>query len=96
MQKQRPKLRVLDVATGTATLLTEVDAENRSAIENVSFPRLSVIDFSPQGDRILFLSVHLDGAGADSLWSVNVDGSDLRRLVAGTALGDWQTLSPTP
>jgi Tol biopolymer transport system component len=77
---------VLDVATGTATLLTEVDASNG----------LRVIDFSPQGDRILFESFHLDGAGADSLWSVNVDGSDLRRLVAGTAVGDWQTLSPTP
>jgi Tol biopolymer transport system component len=76
------QLRVLDVATGTATLLTEVDASNR----------LHVIDFSPQGDRILFLSIHLDGAGA-ALWSVNVDGSDLRRLVAGTASGDW--LSPT-
>jgi Tol biopolymer transport system component len=80
------QLRVLDVATGTATLLTEVDASNG----------LRVIDFSPQGDRILFESFHLDGAGADSLWSVNVDGSDLRRLVAGTAVGEWQTLSPTP
>lgn len=76
------QLRVLDVATGTATLLTEVDASNG----------LRVIDFSPQGDRILFLSSHLDGAGATSLWSVNVDGSDLRRVVAGTAWGDW--LSP--
>jgi Tol biopolymer transport system component len=79
------QLRVLDVATGTATLLTEVDASNR----------LRVIDFSPQGDRILFLSFHLDGAGADSLWSVNVDGSDLRRLVAGTASGDWLSPSQT-
>ena len=79
------QLRVLDVATGTATLLTEVDASNRLLLGVV----LRVIDFSPQGDRILFESFHLDGVG---LWSVNVDGSDLRRLVAGTASGDW--LSP--
>jgi Tol biopolymer transport system component len=79
------QLRVFDVATGTATLLTEVDASNR----------LRVIDFSPQGDRILFESFHLDGVG-ESLWSVNVDGSDLRRLVAGTALGDWLSPNPTP
>jgi Tol biopolymer transport system component len=79
------ELRLLDVATGTATLLTEVDASNG----------LSVIEFSPQGDRILFESFHLDGAGADSLWSVKVDGSDLRRLVAGTASGDWLSPSPT-
>jgi Tol biopolymer transport system component len=78
------QLRVLDVATGTATLLTEVDASNR----------LRVIDFSPQGDRILFESFHLDGVG-ESLWSVNVDGSDLRRLVAGTAVGDWLSPSQT-
>ena len=30
--------------------------------------------------------------GVSSLWSVNADGSDLPRLVAGTAWGDW--LSP--
>jgi dipeptidyl aminopeptidase/acylaminoacyl peptidase len=78
------QLRVLDVATGTATLLSEVDASKW----------LRVIEFSPQGDRILFVSVHPDGAGADSLWSVNVDGSDLRRLVTGTSSGDW--LSPSP
>ena len=75
---------MFDVATGTATLLTEVDASNR----------LRVIDFSPQGDRILFESFHLDGVG-ESLWSVNVDGSDLRRLVAGTASGDWLSPSQT-
>ena len=73
---------MLDVATGTAMLLTEVHESDM----------LSAIDFSPQGDRILF-SREDNGASANSLWSVDVDGSNLRRLVAGTAVGDW--LSPT-
>jgi Tol biopolymer transport system component len=88
------QLRVLDVATGTAMLLTEVHLSNESPVEARGSTR--VIDFSPQGDRILFLSSHLDGAGPSSLWSIHADGSHLRRLVAGTAWGDWQTLSPTP
>jgi Tol biopolymer transport system component len=52
-----------------------------------------VIEFSPDGDRILFSKTEDQGTGANSLWSVKVDGSNLRRLVAGTDLGDW--LSPT-
>jgi Tol biopolymer transport system component len=52
---------------------------------------LAVIDFSPEGDRILF-SRTTDSES--SLWSVKADGSDLRHLVAGTASGDW--LSPRP
>ena len=79
------ELRVLDVATGTVTLLTRKD-----------WPKFTfrVIDFSPKGDRILFSKTEDEGAGVSSLWSINADGSDLRRLVAGTALGDW--LSPCP
>jgi Tol biopolymer transport system component len=56
---------------------------------------LRVIDFSPQGDRILFSRTKDKGRGASSLWSISADGSDLRRLVAGTAWGDWLSLSPT-
>jgi Tol biopolymer transport system component len=77
------QLRMLDVATGTVTLLTESEGSEW----------LSVIEFSPEGDRILFSRTEDGGSRVSSLWSVNVDGSDLRRLVAGTASGDW--LSPT-
>jgi Tol biopolymer transport system component len=82
------QLRLLDVATGTVTLLTESEASDY----------LSVIDFSPEGDRILFSRTE-DGAAYGSLWSINVDGSDLRRLVAGIHIdagGDWLSPSPTP
>ena len=79
------ELRVLDVATGTVTLLTEMDGSDM----------LSVIEFSPEGDRILFSRTEDGGAGVSSLWSVNADGSDLRRLVAGTAWGDWLSPSQT-
>ena len=50
------------------------------------------IDLCPEGDRILFSRT---GSGVSSPSSVNVDGSDLRRLVAGTAWGDWLSPSPT-
>ena len=76
------QLRVLDMATGTVTLLTEAEGSDT----------LRAIDFSPDGDRILFTTVEDKGSGESSLSSVNADGSDLRRLVAGTAWGDW--LSP--
>jgi len=66
------ELRVLDVVTGSVTLLTE--GERGTA--------LGSIDFSPEGDRVLF---H-DGS---SVWSIGVDGSDPRRLVAGPATADW-------
>jgi TolB protein len=82
------ELRVLDVASGTVTLLAEADG---SELETEAYFLLSVIDFSPEGDRILFARTE-DG---DSLWSINVDGSDHRRLVAGTAWGDWLSPGPT-
>jgi Tol biopolymer transport system component len=74
---------VLDVATGRVTVLVEAGGSVSSRAP----------EFSPEGDRILFSRTEVEGAGANSLWSVNVDGSDLRRLVARTAMGDW--LSPT-
>ncbi len=55
---------------------------------------LTVIEFSPKGDQILFS--RMDATGGTSLWSVRADGSDLRLLVAGSDWGDWQSLSPTP
>lgn len=70
-------LRVLDVASGSVTLLTE--AERGSM--------LWVIGFSPQGDRILYSKD--PGSGEASLWSIGVDGSDARLLVAGTSHGEW-------
>jgi Tol biopolymer transport system component len=79
------QLRVLDLETGTVTLPIELD---RTDI-------LQRIDFSAEGDRILFSKMDDNGAGPSSLWSVNVDGSDLRRLVTGTAQGDWFSPSQT-
>jgi Tol biopolymer transport system component len=76
---------VLDVATGTVTLLAEMDRSDS----------LSVIDFSPEGDRIFFSRADYLGAPDGSLWSINADGSDPRRLVTGTAWADWLSPSPT-
>ena len=60
---------------------------------------LNVIEFSPEGDRILFSRTENRGRGnylrQSSLWNINADGSDLRRLVSSTVWGDWQSLSPT-
>jgi Tol biopolymer transport system component len=73
------ELHVVDVATGSVTLLAE--AERGTSFE--------AIGFSPQGDRILFRK---DEGDTNSLWSIGVDGSDPRLVVAGTWQGEW--LSP--
>jgi dipeptidyl aminopeptidase/acylaminoacyl peptidase len=84
------ELRLVDVATGTVSLLIEPDGPAvLSVMAGGGF------EFSPDGDRILFSRTEEDGTGANSLWSVNVDGSNLRRLVAGTAWGDWLSHSQT-
>jgi dipeptidyl aminopeptidase/acylaminoacyl peptidase len=50
---------------------------------------LGVIGFSPEGDRILFWRKEDQGGDSQELWSVGVDGSDDRLVVAGTMDGDW-------
>jgi Tol biopolymer transport system component len=81
------ELRVLDVVTGTVTLLAEAGGSDQP----------EVIDFSPEGDRILFARMEDGRIGVRSLWSVNADGSDApRRLVAVTSWGDWLSPGPTP
>ena len=67
-------LRLLDVATGEVTRLTE---EERGT-------DLRVMGFSPEGDRVLFSTIE-----SDSLWSIGVDGSDASLVVAGTWQGEW-------
>jgi Tol biopolymer transport system component len=52
------------------------------------------LDFSPDGDRILFSRVDTSGRER-SLWTVDADGSDLRRLVSGSYWADWQVVRPT-
>lgn len=77
----RSGLRVLDVATGSVMLLTEAERGQS----------LGVIGFSPQGDRILFWRTGDGGEGESSLWTISVDGSDARLLVAGTSQGEWRS-----
>ena len=75
-------LRVIDLTSGSVTTL----------VANDTGSALTVIAFSPDGDRILFSK---DGGGtAPSLWTVRIDGSDVRRLVSGTVVGDWQPAAP--
>jgi WD40 repeat protein len=73
-------LRVRDVATGTVTSLVNVSGSER----------LRVIEFSPEGDRILFSRTEDMDSGVSSLWSINADGSDLRRLVSRIEWADWR------
>jgi hypothetical protein len=82
------ELRVLDVATSEVTSLV--------AGGDGSDLFLGVIEFSPEGDRILFSRTDDKDRGTSSLWSINADGSDPRRLVTGTGWGDWHSLGPTP
>jgi hypothetical protein len=52
---------------------------------------LRVIGFSPEGDRILFRREEDQGGDPQrrELWSVGVDGSAARLVVAGTMDGEW-------
>jgi WD40-like Beta Propeller Repeat len=72
------RLRVVDVATGSTTLLSEG-------------AWFEVIGFSPEGDRVLFGEqrgvVGQPGTALYSIWSIGVDGSDARQIVVGTNHG---------
>lgn len=76
------ELRMVDVASGTVTSLADGGGADA----------LGVIEFSPEGDQILFSRT--GAKGVTSLWSVQADGSDPHQLVAGSGSGDWQSLSP--
>jgi hypothetical protein len=84
------ELNVIDVASGTVTPLPEARAalDDRDEI-------LGVRGFSPQGDRILYATGHYppgDGPLVNAaLWSIGVDGSDARLVVAGTTEGGWRS-----
>src|SRR4029453_8528900 len=69
---------VVDVATGRVTMPAQAEGNDY----------VVATDFSRDGSRIL-LQGGLFNRHRTSLWSVNVDGSDLRQLVTGTARGDW-------
>ena len=53
-----------------------------TVLTDVKHTDFALIGFSAKGDRILY-------ATRRNLWSVGVDGSDARLLVAGTVEGDW-------
>jgi Tol biopolymer transport system component len=80
------ELNVVDVASGTVTVLTGASAPlNGHAI-------LGIRGFSPQGDRILYATGDVvgDHIVAPALWSIGVDGSDARLVVAGITQGEWR------
>jgi WD40 repeat protein len=73
------RLRVVDVETGSTTLLSEG-------------AWFTVIGFSPEGDRILFGEQRdveeQPGTSLYSIWSIGIDGSDARQILVGTSTGD--------
>jgi WD40 repeat protein len=75
---------------GTALVVRDVATESDTVLVDVRRPEyLHVIEFSPDGDRIIFQ--RYDGGDSSSLWTIGVDGSDLRRLVNGI---EWADLRP--
>jgi len=79
-------------APDTIRMVDVVSGEVTSLVSALGTGSVSVIGFSPEGDRILFARVDANFVG-ESLWSIRTDGSDARLLVTGTAWGDW---SPRP
>jgi hypothetical protein len=82
------ELNVVDAASGTVTVLSEA----RAALDD-GHEILGVQAFSPQGDRVLYETGYVTGDRIleTALWSIGVDGSDPRLLVAGTTQGDWRS-----
>jgi dipeptidyl aminopeptidase/acylaminoacyl peptidase len=82
------RLRIVDAATGSTTLLAE------------GGKWYVVIGFSPDGDRVLYgdhrpaVAGQPDGAWVDSIWSVRIDGSDARQIAVGTYTGDVRPAGP--
>jgi Tol biopolymer transport system component len=86
LTEQSPnRLRVVDVATGSTTLLSEG-------------AWFEVIGFSPDGDRVLYGEqrdvVGQPGTAVSSIWSIGVDGSDPRQIVVGTYRGFLRPAGP--
>lgn len=79
------ELRVFDMVTGTT----------RALARNDSRYGLWPIEFSSDGNQILYAKSERRGVGVVSLWTVEANGSHPHRLVAGTGWGDWRTPSPT-
>lgn len=79
------ELNIVDVASGTVTVLPEA-----TAVLDGGDEILGIRGFSPQGDRILYATGDSTGLATTALWSIGVDGSDARLLVAGTPRGDWR------
>ncbi len=71
-------LRLADLATGAVTSLRVGGGTDT----------LNVIEYSPEGDWILFSRA--DASDTRSIWVVRTDGSDARRLVTGSDESDWQ------
>ena len=84
---RRGDLVVIDVATGTMTVLNEAMAV-LSEGDSINVIR----GFSPQGDRILYAALVRGSEGGvyNSLYSIGVDGSDARLLVDGAMQGQWR------
>jgi Tol biopolymer transport system component len=80
------ELMVIDVATGS----------NRSLVGAGGTDTLTPMQFSPEGDRVLYTSdAGLDN-GPVSAWSVEVDGSGTPVLVVNDGDPDWQWLPASP
>lgn len=81
------ELNVVDAASGTVTVLPAATAALDGGDEI-----LGIRGFSPHGDRILYETGYETGDRiiATALWSIGVDGSDPRLVVAGTTEGDWR------
>jgi dipeptidyl aminopeptidase/acylaminoacyl peptidase len=75
------RLCVVDVATGRLSLLAGTGDQDS----------LSLLAFSPEGDRILFSAT--DAKNVSTLWTVRTDGSGARDLGLLTYWGDWQAVT---
>jgi WD40 repeat protein len=77
------EISVVDVVSGTVTMLPEA----RAALNGNRI--LGIRGFSHRATGSC--TRRATGTGATGLWSISVDGSDARLVVAGTTQGEWQS-----
>ena len=84
------ELDVVDVVSGRLTPLV------RSGSDPLNVEYVTVQEFSPVGDHVLYSRTTQGQDPVSSLWIIETDGSNDHLLVPETFNGDWQPWIPSP
>ena len=80
--------RIAFTLNDCSVAIMDADGSDLSLIADDPSQCLSDPSFTPDGTRIVFGHFDWLGTGADEIWSMNPDGSDIQLLVPATIAGD--------